>query len=194
MPTTDVLTKGVAALGVLLVVGGCGGGGTRGVLTEDDVPRVESVADTFEGIGVAPCSRLTIAERRIRLDNGSADRDRRLILHSNEVVGSSANGVDRRFADAAAALALVDSAIDYCSSREPLPSTTVERLDGLPAAAYGYRATVRSVSRHMVLTRVFAPHGDEVVIVSTRGTGDDRPTVDAVDLLPTALERADELD
>ena len=164
------------------------------MLTEDDVPNVRSVADTFEGIGLAPCSRLTIAELKIRVDNGSADRDRRLTLRSGEVVGSSANGVDRRFTDAADALALVDSAIDDCSGREPLPGTTVERLDGLPAGAYGYRATVRSVSRHMVLTRVFAAHGDDVVIVSTRGTGDDRPTVDAVDLLPKALERADELD
>lgn len=194
MPTTDALTKGFAVLGVLAVLSGCAGDGLRGVLTEDDVPNVRSVADTVEGVGVAPCSRLTIAERRIRLDNGSADRDRRLILGSGEVVGSSADGVDRRFTDAADALALVDSAIDHCSSRKPLPGTTVERLTDLPAGAYGYRATVTSVSRQEERTRVFAPHADEVVVVSTLRTGDDPPTVDAVDLLPKALQRADELD
>lgn len=164
------------------------------MLTEADLRGVSSVADTSDGLGTARCARLSMAELKIKLDNGSDDRERRFILRDGDVVGSSANGVDRRFDDAADALATVDAAIDYCASREPRPGTTIERLAGLPAAAIGYRSTYVGGSLDEVLTRVFVPHGDEVVVISTKRTGDDPPAVDAVDLLPTALERADELD
>jgi hypothetical protein len=185
----------IAAALMTITLSGCGGeDGPRGVLTEDDVPNVRVAFDDKEDLGIASCFELGPAELKLSLDNGETDHHRRFTLEDGDVVGSSVNGVSSRYESAAEALDTIGSVLDDCTTRPPQAGTTIEKLPNLESGTYGYRSTLTTRLSRSELTRVFAPHDDYIVTVSVLHTGEDESAVDILDLLDTALERADELD
>jgi hypothetical protein len=183
----------IAAALMTVTLTGCGGEDDvpRGLLTEEDVSDTRLVRDTREDTGLPVCHELAMAELKLTFDNG-IDSHRRFTLRNGDVLGTSVLALAPQYESAAEALETIDAGLDGCAT-SLLDGEAIERIPDLDAGMIGYRSSTTTSSNKDVLTRVFAPHGDHIVIVGIESSGD-QGVATVTSYMHKALERADELD
>lgn len=188
--------RGAAVSVVLVVLAGlaaCGGEDEPGgVLHEDDLPAVARAVDGKNLPAVAVCGAIKDAEFSITIGNQPAAVTREFTLESGDYVGSSLLGTPRRYGTSEKAVARVADAIQECAVPDAAGDETFTALTDLPDGAIGYRSTSTTSNGPRVGERVFVTRGDRIVVVGTRHDGDGDPDVDVAELLPTALDRAED--
>lgn len=183
----------LVALAAAVALAGCSDDEDPALLTEDDLPAVESTATFDRGQPTAT----TCAELSTRIPSiGIPDPDgpqpvtTSYTLESGDVVTASVFEPAQRYGDADGALAAVDEAVAACADKGDV--TELTDADGLPDGAVGFRS---STTGEDVATQALAATEDgRVVSVTVVHPGEGEPGVAVVDLLGTALDRADEVD
>ena len=88
------------------------------------------------------------------------------------------------------ALEPMRDAMRECSMRQDMGGRPFEILSDLPGESFGYRSDETYGDDSPVLTRVFAPAGERIVVLTLVHAADEEPPVDLPTLMPLAVERA----
>ena len=186
---------------IAVALAGCGGGSDddapSGVLSAEDVPGVvETYPQTTRVTvdSVAVCPAISNAEFSLPVGNVPSAVGVAYRLEgedsSGDYVSSLALGLASQFGSPQQALTTIEEAIEDCSANSS--GETVTAMTDLPDGAIGYRAVLDSSDAPRIGERVFAAQGDRIVAVGVQHDGPGEPAVDVAELLPVALERAED--
>lgn len=182
-----------AFLGVMLA--GCGADDSpEGVLTADDLPDVASSSTPRGMNAVAICSPINDVQFSLTVSTEpqgvAVEYQRTESAGSGDYVSSHALGVLRRFGSTGKAMTAIEDAIEECSV-DPFGESFTPMTD-LPSGVIGYRAVTETSDDARIGERVFTVQGDRIIAVGVQHDGPGEPTVDVAELLPVALERAED--
>ncbi|MDF1605089.1 hypothetical protein [Nocardioides sp. YIM 152315] len=183
-----VLVGLVAAVALV----GCSGDEDPSLLTDDDLPAIESTTTFGSGQPTATtCSELTTRIPSI----GTPDADgpqpltKSYTLESGDVVTASLFVPAQRYGDADGALAAVEEAVAACVEKGDV--TALSDSDGLPEGAVGFSG---STTGEDVAVQALAPTGDDrIVSVTVTHTGGGEPAVEIAEVLSAALANASDI-
>ncbi|MFC7493144.1 MULTISPECIES: hypothetical protein [unclassified Nocardioides] len=181
----------LVALVAALALVGCSDDEDPTLLTDDDLPEVESTTTFDNGQPTATtCSELTTRIPSIGIPDpdGPEPLTKSYTLASGDVVTASLFVPAQRYGDVDGALAAVDEAVAACVEKGDVTAIT----DGLPEGAVGFSG---STTGDDVAFQALAPADDDrIVSVTVTHTGGGEPEVDVADLLGAALDRAAEVE
>lgn len=172
-----------------IVLSGCSSDpGDPGVLRWDDVPGSTDEISPRELSDPGQCAALI--GPTVKMSSDEASEFREFTTADGDTVASSLLAVPKWYGSPDAALESIEDAARECVTRKPYGGGSFEFLDSLPSGAVGYRSTAALLQDADVITRVFAPVEDRIVVLTTEHDGEVDASVDVMDLLPTAIERA----
>jgi hypothetical protein len=192
---TDVWRRVAVVAAPLLLLAGCSDDATP--LDSDALPSDVASSDSgSRGFpSVTNCSQLGTRQSSISADARSAGGFEYWTYHLDS--GDHVTASVLAFDDEAAVEAALDelgAAIAECAD-ETSGTTEVTAIDGLPDGVTGYRSSQRFDDTTQEGAMVFAGADDNrIVTVSASRTDGTQPTVDLVELLEQAQERAPDLD
>lgn len=169
----------------------------EGLLTEEDISQPIKRADETEsrnGKEGWTCTELAQPEADLAQDTEPESVGVSYWLEAGPYVHSKLLGKSVHYPSIKAGLEALDAALTECLDNQDRSVDGFEkRMDGLPEGAVGYLSS--SVERGQpgeMVEKIYAPVGeDQIVVVAVKWDGDE-PPVHATDLLPTAMERAED--
>jgi len=182
-----------AAISVAILLAGCSSGpDDPGVLRPDDVPGFTGETSTAELSDGGVCSGLVGST--VRLQGADGNEYREFSLAGGGTVGSAVLGtpqVPKEYESPQDALEPMRDAMRECAMRPDTGSSRpFEILSDLPGESFGYRSDETYGEDSPVLTRVFAPAGERIVVLTLVHAADEEPPVDVPTLMSLAVERA----
>lgn len=181
----------VASLALCAVLASCGDGDdAKGVLQEDDLPKVSKVSDIDNVPSVAVCSAINEAQFKLTIGNKPEGVGRAYTLDNGDQVFSSALGRSSSYGTLQKGLDAVIAAITECGASGTAGGEALTPIMGLESGVVGYTAVSAAADPPQFGARVFTIQGDRIIVVGTKHEGAGESSVDVVDLLPTALDRA----
>ena len=181
-----------AAISVAILLAGCSSGpDDPGVLRPDDVPGSSGKTSPVELADGGTCSGLV--GKTVRLQSADGNEYREFSLASGGTLGSAVLGtpqLPKEYDSPHEALEPMRDAMRECSMRQDMGGRPFEILSDLPGESFGYRSDETYGEDSPVLTRVFAPAGERIVVLTLVHAADEEPPVDVPTLMSLAVERA----
>ena len=189
MSRRRLLAGGISAA---ILLAGCGSGpDDPGVLRPDDVPGSSGKTSPVELADGGTCSGLV--GKTVRLQSADGNEYREFSLASGGTLGSAVLGtpqLPKEYDSPQEALEPMRDAMRECSMLPDMGSRPFEILADLPGESFGYRSDETYGDDSPVLTRVFAPVDERIVVLTLVHAADNEPPVDVPALTSLAVERA----
>jgi hypothetical protein len=131
--------------------------------------------------------------KTVRLQSADGNEYREFSLAGGGTLGSAVLGTPRQWEEYDSpqeALEPMRDAMRECLMRQDMGSRPFEILSDLPGESFGYRSDETYGVDSLVLTRVFSPADERIVVLTLVHAADEEPPVDLPTLMSLAVERA----